>query len=142
MSTTKQATTDPYRININGVWYVKEQEDAKSSESLQTYRDEVDKESISAESFTFECDEYRWEATRLIKDDGEYYDDIDIEFTDKAVMPFLEELWDHNKWMVGVYQNNPDSMIEARKSMSEEGIKYFQAFLGKLVEMGWLKLSP
>ena len=112
MEKNKQTTTEPHRININGIWYVRESEII----DLTDYRKEVENSSVCAQSFTFECDDYCWEATRIIKDNGDYYDDIDIEFTDKTIKPFLEELWDHNQWMVGVYQNNPDSMIEAKIS--------------------------
>lgn len=114
------------RIQIDGVWYVREEQ-----------------EPIKIDPFDFlgcthEGNKYCWTATRLMMDNGEFYDDIDIKFTDKRVDPWKKEYWDHTGWMKGVLENNPESMVDAHKSMCEEGIKEFQAFLQHLKDKGWI----
>jgi hypothetical protein len=119
------------RIQINGVWYVRE--DISQQEDIEvTY----------SMSCHYETKDYFWEATRLLEDDGlAYYPDIDIKFTDKRTKPWKEDHWDSNLWMIGVMNNDPDSMKDARESMCEQGIKEFKLFLKKLEEEGWLKTS-
>ena len=118
------------RIQINGVWYVRE--DISKEE-------EKDIEVSYSMSCHYENDDYVWEATRLMKDDEiSYYPDIDIKFTDKRTKPWKEEYWDNNTWMVGVMNDDPNAIKEARESMCEQGIKEFKLFLKKLEENFWL----
>ena len=119
------------RIQINGVWYVRE--------DISEQKDIEVKYSMSCH---YENDDYVWEATRLMKDDEiSYYPDIDIKFTDKRNKPWKEEYWDNNTWMVGVINDDPDAMKDARESMCPSGVKTFQLFLNKLKENFWLKTS-
>ena len=121
------------RIQINGVLYVREDISQQEEKDIQVYY---------AKTCTHENDDYCWEATKLMKDDGiSYYPDIDIKFTDKRIKPWKEEHWDNNTWMVGVMNNDPDSMEDARESMCDEGVKTFKLFLKKLEEEEWLKTS-
>ena len=121
------------RIEINGVWYIRE--DLANKEEEEAF------ELNFYQGATHEDDKYCWEATRLYKTDLEslFYDDIDIKFTDKSVKPWKEEHWDNNVWMKGVLDNDPDSMRDAKESMCDNGIKTFKIFLNKLKEEGWLK---
>jgi hypothetical protein len=120
------------RIEINGVWYIREdlantqEEDLELSFSLQAM---------------YENDKYYWEATRLYKENyqTDFYDDIDIKFSDKREKPWKEEHWDSNQWFKEVMNNDPESLKDARESMCEDGIKTFKLFLNKLQEEGWLK---
>jgi len=120
------------RIEINGVWYIREDLSNNQVEDLEL--------SFSLQAL-YENDKYCWEATRLYKGDDRsgFYEDIDIKFTDKREKPFKEEHWDNNAWMKHVMNNDPESMIEAKESMCDDGIKTFQLFLNKLKEEGWLK---
>ena len=120
------------RIEINGVWYIKE-DLAKNQEE--------DIELIFSLQALYEDDKYCWEATRLYKDDtkSSFYEDIDIKFTDKREKPFKEDYWDNNAWMKGVLSNDPESMTHARESMCDDGVKTFKLFLNKLKEEEWLK---
>ena len=119
------------RIEINGVWYIREDlannqvEDFELSFALQAM---------------YEDDKYVWEATRLYKDNSQtsFYEDIDIKFTDKRVKPCKEDHWDSNEWMKGVMNNDPESMTDAKESMCDDGVKTFKLFLNKLKEEGWL----
>ena len=117
------------RIQINGVWYVREDISEEQKDIEVTY----------SMSCHYETDDYFWEATRLMKDDEiSYYPDIDIKFTDKRNKPWKEEYWDNNTWMVGVMNDDPDAMKDARETMCEQGIKDFKLFLKKLEENFWL----
>jgi hypothetical protein len=120
------------RIQINGVWYVREDFNyvrEKEREMNLTF----------SQTCTYETDEYCWEATRLYKDKETFYPDIDIKFTDKSwTKPWQEEYWDNNAWMKGVLEEDPESIFEAKNNMNDEGIADFRAFLKKLVELEWL----
>mgnify|MGYP003335623089 CR=1 FL=1 len=97
------------RIQINGVWYVKES-NAKSA----TKKVEIEDHQITKfKGATFENDDYCWEATKIYKDDKTLYSGLDVKFTDKTVNPWKDSHWDNDKWMEGVLENNPDSLKEA-----------------------------
>ena len=122
------------RIQIDGVWYVKE-------ESTQNKIDISNDELTQYQTIVYETDDYCWEAIKIYKDDGEtFFDGVDIKFTDKEGdrENWEEEYWDSDTWIKGVYENNEDSLKEARESMDENGITHFQAFVGNLIEKGWL----
>ena len=122
------------RIQINDVWYVRE--DIANNQEVEDF------ELSFSSSAMYETKDYCWEATRLMKDDGiSYYPDIDIKFTDKRIKPWKEDHWDNNTWMVGVMNNDPDSIEHARECMCGKGIKTFKLFLKKLEENFWLKTS-
>ncbi len=119
------------RIEINGVWYIKE--------DILNTQEEVEL-SFSLEAM-YENDKYCWQAVRLYKENSQvyFYNDIDIKFTDKREKPFKEEHWDNNSWMKGVMDNDPEALKDARESMCDEGIKTFKLLLKKLQEEGWLQ---
>lgn len=120
-----------YRIQVNGVWYVREQEDTTP---------EVEINIIRTEARTIESDKYVFEAVRLERSDapGTYFDGIDINFTDKRERPWKEEYWDNNAWMRGVLINNPESLENLRESVCLQGEAELKAFLKELKEEGWL----
>ena len=120
------------RIQINGVWYVRE--------DINYVREKEREMNLAfSQTCTYETDEYCWETSRLYKDKETFYPGIDIKFTKKdGPAPWREEHWDNNVWMRGVLKGDPESMFEAKKSMNDQGIADFQAFLKKLVELGWL----
>lgn len=120
------------RIEINGVWYIREDlannqvEDIELSFSLQAL---------------YEDDKYCWEATRLYKgnDRSNFYEDIDIKFTDKRIKPWKEDHWDSNQWFKEVMNNDSEALEELSKDLCSSGVKTFRLFLNKLEEEGWLK---
>lgn len=115
------------RIQINGVWYVKEDQ---AQEPIKLDPSEFKGIVVENEDFCFE-------ATTTFKYNGDSYDHIDINFTDKRVKPWKEELWDNNAWMRGVLNNNPES-LKALPDIGSDGIRYLQAFLKHLTEKQWL----
>ncbi len=121
------------RIEINGVWYIRE--------DLANKEEEEDFELNFYQGAVHEDDKYCWEATRLYKTDLEssFYDDIDIKFTDKRVKPWKEEHWDSNQWFKEVMNNDSEALEELSKDLCSSGVKTFRLFLNKLEEEGWLK---
>ena len=127
------------RIQINGVWYVRE--DSQSAE--ETFEDI---QVIQTLECLYETDDYCWAASRMYKDDGKtFYPGINIKFTDKTYKTpgdredWIEDYWDNDTWILGVYRNEPSSMLDAKEAMNEKGIKDFRNFIHKLIQMGWLE---
>ena len=121
------------RIQIDGVWYVKETNTAP----VTITEDDLTK----SLSLTYEPDggNYCWEATRIFSGEDTFFNDIHIKFVDKRTSyPWKEDYWDNNTWMIGVYENDPDALKEAREMMCEEGLKQFQAFIKVLIDKEWL----
>jgi hypothetical protein len=119
------------RIQIDGVWYVRELETEPKTEFL-------DVEINTSLSAHYENEDYSWEAIRMYKDDNEtFYEDFDVKFTDKNTKPWKEEYWDNVVWIEGVYKNDPHSIMEAKESMDNNGLKHFRSFLNELKKLGW-----
>jgi len=121
------------RIQINGVWYVKE-----------TINEEpIELDVVDFIGCSYETSDYVWEATKIYKSLASdiLYDGVDIKFTDKTVTPWKEDHWDNNTWILGIYKNNPESMPDAEESMNTEGIRHFRAFIGQLIDRKWLNTN-
>jgi hypothetical protein len=116
------------RIEINGIWYVKEKPDSFSP---------IELDPTKFEGIVVEDDKFCFEATRILRDSGDPYDDINIKFTDKTIKPFKEDYWDGKSWMKGILNNNPDSLKEL-PNIGSDGIRFFQAFLQHLTDEEWL----
>ena len=121
------------RIQINGIWYVREdapKEDYEECEPLDL---------IECQTLTYEDDELCLEAIKLIHDEVPYALDIDIQYTDKlAPKPWKEELWDSNSWMKAVLDDEPEAIKSALESMKKSQLRTFKKFLTALRERGWL----
>lgn len=119
------------RIQVNGVWYVREQEDTTPEVEINIMR---------SEARSIESDKYFFEAIRLERSDapGTYFEDIDIKFTDKRERPWKEDYWDNNAWFRGVLINDPESMKHLRESVCLQGEAEFKAFLKELKQEGWI----
>ena len=111
------------RIEINGVWYVREE-------------DTTDLDITEFEGCVYETDKYCWEATRILKYDDTYYDDIDIKFTDKRNNPRVSVHWENNFWFKSLLIDNRED-AEAIRSMCKEGVADFKRFLRALKDKGW-----
>jgi hypothetical protein len=115
------------RIQIDGVWYVRETVALAPIKLNPT----------EFEGIIVEDNYFCFEATRILRDSGGYYDDINIKFTDKRIKPWKEENWDNNIWMKGVLNNEPVS-FEELPDMGSDGIRFLQAFLQYLTDKKWL----
>jgi hypothetical protein len=124
------------RIQINGVWYKREEDSVEETES--TFWDVTDYIGKVAESKL-----YVFKAERIYRDgiNSELYS-VSIEFTDKRFTDnralWKTELWDNPTWMRGVLNNSPDALEDLRDSVCEQGEKEFKEFLRMLQEEGWL----
>ena len=116
------------RIQIDGIWYVREDQIEKNS---------IELDPVKFEGIVVEDEKFCFEATRILRDSGGYYDDIHIKFTDKRVKPWKEDHWDGNIWMKGVLNNEPVS-FEELPDMGSDGIRFLQAFLQYLTDKKWL----
>ena len=129
------------RIQINGDWYIKEDQLVEIKNVPQNLIDEDD--IIHAKSCLYESDNYAWEAMLIRKDDDSdtYYDGVDIKFTDKRIKPFKEEHWDNISWFIDIYTNFPsgESSLSALESMDINGVQIFREFIGYLIKIGWIK---
>jgi hypothetical protein len=122
------------RIQINGVWYKREEDLVEETEStfwdVTTYIGKVAESKL-----------YVFKAEKIYRDEngGGFLSGVDIEFTDKRILgEWIEDLWDNDTWMRGVLNDDPDALKELRKSVCEQGEKEFKEFLTMLQEEGWL----
>lgn len=121
------------RILIDGEWYVKEVLPKETFEEINITK---------YIGCSFETDEYAWEATKIFRDDDSLYPGVGIKFIDKTPKnrdKWEEDYWDNESWILEVYDNEPESLKEAREVMNEKGIRDFKNFIHKLIEMSWLK---
>lgn len=126
------------RIQVNGVWYVRET-DAIPDPLRMTTIDEFDV--TRSLDRVWENDDYAFEAKILLAPDGTELEDtwgdcwivLTIKHTDE------EHSIDNPTWMLGVLDGDAQSMKEANKMMTPEGIGLFRGFLSLLIKNGWLK---
>lgn len=117
------------RIQINGVWYVRED---------QAYQESIQLDPTNYHGCVVENDEFVIKATKLYDEAGDrYYDALDIKFTDKRNKLWKEEEWDNNVWFGGVLNNDPES-IESISYIGPNGVQFLQAFLKHLKKKEWL----
>ena len=117
------------RIQINGVWYVRED---------QAYQESIQLDPTNYHGCVVENDEFVIKATKLYDEAGDrYYDALDIKFTDKRHKPWKEETWDNNKWMNDVLNNVPASLADIT-NIGSNGVQFLQAFLKHLKNKEWL----
>ena len=129
------------RIEINGVWYIREDAITDPLDHLESEEMEL----TFSEECAYETDKYSFVASRISGDGGygEFYPDIAIEFTDKRSGDrdtWKEEYWDNNEWFKGILYGNSDSIesLDEETDLCPQGKKQFKAFLHKLKEEGWL----
>ena len=128
------------RIEINGVWYIKED---SIENTLNNIEEELDL------TFNLECmyenSQYAFVASRLHEDgfESDFYDGISIEFTDKRSKDrtdWVEEHWDNDMFFIGILERDKGSIETLRNEigMCENGIKTLIQFLTQLKGIGWI----
>lgn len=128
------------RIQIDGVWYVRETTKPIPDPLRMTVIEEFD----VTRSLTriWENDDWAFEAKILLAPDGialeDTWGDCWIQITDKND-PWREYDIDNPRWMLGVFEGDPESMEEANNMMTPEGIRLFRGFLSLLIKNRWLK---
>ena len=116
------------RIQIDGVWYVREDKIEDEPINLDV---------VETQGCLVENEDFCYEATRIANDKGGFYDGVDIKVTDKREKPWKEDYWDNNNWMLGILENNPDS-LEELEHYTRDNFKFLQAFLQYLKDKEWL----
>lgn len=131
------------RIQIDGVWYVKE--------TTKAAPDSVEIQNIEEFDVTrslhriWEDSDYAFEAKILLTPDGteleDTWGDCWLTITEKIGNhdTWVEHSIDNPTWMLGVYDGAKESMQEAKKMMSPDGIASFRGFIHLLIEQGWIK---
>jgi hypothetical protein len=116
------------RIQIDGVWHIKEE-----------HKKEIKLVPTHFEGYAIENDDFCLESIRTFMYEVGLYSDIDIKCIDKREGRdnWKEHIWDNNKWMIEVLENNPDSLKEL-PDMGSNNIQFLQAFLQHLKNKGWL----
>jgi hypothetical protein len=116
------------RIQIDGVWYVKE--DNQNDEPIKL-------EVVETQGYLVENTNFSYEATRIGNDEGGFYEGVDIQVTDKRSKPWKEDNWDNSNWMRGVLEYDPESWKEL-PDLGSEDIKFLMAFLQYLKDKEWI----
>ena len=123
------------RIQVNGVWYVRETPEIEIE----------DREITVSMERTWESSDWCFTANIIMKDDAEtlddHYPDPYIKITDKRSddrEDWIEDEIDNPNFMWGVLEGDSDSMKDANQMFDKQGLEEFRAFLLHLVKVGWL----
>ena len=112
------------RIQINGVWYIRE-----------TPEEQVD--AVLYQGCVAETEKHCFDATRLRGDSEQF----DIKVTFKNALPrsdWKEDRWNNVNFYKGVFNGDPDALNSLRESIDDEAeIKYFISFLQILKDNNW-----
>jgi len=122
------------RIQINGVWYIKEEPDA-----IPEPQKELDLSYFL--SCIHETKNYVFEAIRTYDDfeKGKFFSNfLDIKFTDKRTEPWKIDTWDNSTWLLGVHHNDKSALTDAFELMDGEGVRELKDFIRELINKGWL----
>ena len=126
------------RIEINGVWYVRE-------DAITDPLDHIEEMDLTfSEECVYETDNYCFVASRIRSElFDEFYPDISIKFTDKRSGDrdtWKEEYWDNNNWFKGILEGNSELIqsLNEETDICSQGKKQLKGFLNRLVEEGWL----
>ena len=116
------------RIQIDGVWYVRE----------DNIEDEpINLDVVETQGCLVENEDFCYDATRIANDKGGFYEGVDIKVTDKREKPWKEDRWDNNNWMRGILEYDSKSWKEL-PDLGGEDIKFLMAFLQHLKDKEWL----
>jgi len=122
------------RIEVNGVWYVKEELIHVNEPTISKLDD-----AIPFSGIVFESDLYCFEVTKL-----EVYDDVydkccTIKFTDKSVdFENFQEHWDNVSWMNAFLVDEPEAIKEAMESLCHQGLVELKEVVTELAKVGWI----
>ena len=126
------------RIEVNGVWYIKEESDVESTISQL-------EPGVRYDGFVFESNLYAFDCTRIYDEDGNLYKDgnVSIKFTDKSKYSGLgneetQEYWDNVDWMRALLINEPESIEEAMESLCSQGFAELKEVLTTLRVAAWI----
>lgn len=111
------------RIQIDGVWYVKETEILEELDVTE------------CEGLVYENAKAVFEATRIKNDEGIFYKDFDIKYTDKRQKPWKDEHWDNTTWFKNVMNGEVMAVSSALEVMDRETLSNLQRFLKYIMDV-------
>ena len=111
------------RIQIDGVWYIKE---TNTLEELDI---------SEFEGLIYEDTKAVFEATRMKNDEGIFYKDFDIKYTDKRQKPWKEEHWDNTTWFKNIMNGDITALSSALEVMDRETLSNLQRFLKYIIDL-------
>ena len=124
------------RIEVNGVWYIKE------NTIVQPTISQLDS-GVKYDGMVFESDLYSFDCTRVYDEDGNLYKDgnLCIKFTDKSIIHDIDkfqEHWDNVDWMNGILDGDEGSIETAMESLCTRGLIELKEVLTTLSVAAWL----
>ena len=128
------------RIQIDGVWYVKE---SAQTQPIQINPGDV---TLSLER-CWETRDWCFTATVIMKDSDcldDFYPDPSVKITDKRLGnndTWITHESDNPRWMLGVLDDSPDSMPDAIEIFGTGGLEEFRAFIRHLIEANWIEIE-
>ena len=111
------------RILIDGVWYIRETEILEELDVTE------------CEGLVYENTKAVFEATRIKNDEGIFYRDFDIKYTDKREKPWKDEHWDNTTWMKNVMNGDVMAISSALEVMDRETLSNLQRFLKYIMDV-------
>lgn len=129
------------RIQINGTWYIREDQSVNTEMTKPVIREISDDEITQTYSITYEKDDWCFEAHMLVMDDDYTLNNIKVDWmdiTDKRDDAHIEDSTDNPSWMIGVLEGSSESMEDANEIFDETGLMEFRSFVNYLIENGFL----
>lgn len=126
------------RINIDGVWYVREGKLNSTDINFQVYEDDH----IPTRGITLELEDFCFEFSVLEdipKEAGQpstFYGHS-IVFYDKNT-DIRHEDWDNDTWMKGVFKGDKESMEDLPNEFSKTQLVGLRAIIQRAIELGYI----
>lgn len=116
------------RIQIDGVWYVREEEEKKNPVDIYYYYEAV-----------YEDSDYCIEAHVFLDNKTLKIDPTSLRFeiTDKRQTPWKEEYWDNIDWLRYLHLREGKQTREAEEVIGKDGLNIVLSMLDELKKKYW-----
>lgn len=117
------------RIQINGTWYVKEEEQPQTEPQDLIYTQQC----------LLELDDCIFEASRMYSDYNNeifFKDSVDIKYTNKLTKE--SDYWDNGEWMKQLFDGDKEALDGVSDILNKSEIAQLKVFIGTLIENNWL----
>ena len=117
------------RIQINGTWYVKEEEQPQTEPQDLIYTQQC----------LLELDNCMFEASRMYADYNNeifFKDTVDIKYTNKITKS--SDYWDNGEWMKQLFDGDKEALDQVSDMLNKSEITQLKVFIGTLIENNWL----
>ena len=122
------------RIEINGVWYVKESILKNQTQKLP----EMDFTHGMEKYLIYEDDNICLDARKDVTNETSDY--IEVNFTNKNIKPWKEDTWDNKSFLRGIAIEDSESMESLRNETDAEDftLPYIVGFMKEMSRLGWI----